>query len=120
MLLPITKRCEVCGGTVTPVDDQSPFGYCEACGIVYALKERLRGRRDYDTPRGVELQTDEEPGETDSPIRETPANTDTPTKQSGSHWKCPDCGADLKAENDSDLEFVKREHIREYHPNRSN
>ena len=87
---------------------------------MYALKERLQGRRSYETPRLVELQSDEEPSETDSTSRETFAGTDEPAKQSGSHWKCPDCGADLKAENDSDLEFVKREHIREYHPNRSN
>jgi predicted RNA-binding Zn-ribbon protein involved in translation (DUF1610 family) len=117
--LTIAKRCEVCGGTVTPVDDQSPFGYCEACGVVYALKERLQGRRSHETPRVVELQSAEEIRETDSPSKEAFAGTDEPTKQSGSHWKCPDCGADLKAENDSDLEFVKREHIREYHPNRS-
>ncbi|HEV2139397.1 MAG TPA: hypothetical protein VGR53_11205 [Nitrososphaerales archaeon] len=116
----VAKRCEVCGGTVSPVDDQSPFGYCEACGIVYALKERLQGRQSYEPPRVVESQSDENPRETDSPSWEAFAGTDAPTKQSGSHWKCPDCGADLRAENDSDLEFVKREHIREYHPNRSN
>ena len=120
MLLTVAKRCEVCGANVTPVDDQSPFGYCVVCGIVYALKERLQGRRSYEKPRIVKLQSDEEPRKSDSPSEETFANTDEPTKLSGSHWKCPDCGADLKAENDSDLEFVKREHIREYHPNRSN
>jgi hypothetical protein len=65
------------------------------------------------------MQSDEEPRETENSNREVYVGTEEPTKQPGSHWKCPDCGANLGAENDSDLEFVKREHIREYHPNRS-
>ncbi|MDA4126502.1 MAG: hypothetical protein OK452_04775 [Thaumarchaeota archaeon] len=115
----ITKRCEVCGGTVSPVDDQSPFGYCEACGIVYALKDRLQGRRTYETPKLAEVQSNGEPREPDSPSRAAFVDTEESTKRSGSHWRCPDCGMVLESAVDSDMEFIKREHIREYHPNRS-
>jgi hypothetical protein len=57
--------------------------------------------------------------ETDRPVSAAPVDTEEPTKLFRSRWRCPDCGAVMDAENDSDLEFVKREHIREYHPNRA-
>lgn len=109
----------MCGGNVTPVDDQRPFGYCEVCGIVYALKDRMQERRTHETPTVVKLQSKEEPRGPDNPSSGAFADTEESTKRSGSHWRCPDCGVDLYADDDSDLEFVKREHIREYHPNRS-
>jgi hypothetical protein len=104
---------------VRPVDDQSLFGYCDNCGIVYALKDRLQEQRRNETPRDVELGFGEEPKKTDRPRRATFVDTEKPPKPFNSHWKCPDCGADVDSANDSYLEFAKREHIREYHPNRS-
>jgi predicted RNA-binding Zn-ribbon protein involved in translation (DUF1610 family) len=117
--LVISKRCEVCGGNVTPIDDQSPFGSCDSCGIVYALKDKLQGRRSYGAAERVELRPDEEPREPDEPGRTAPVDNEEPTEPLGSRWRCPDCGTLLKTANASDLEFLKREHIREYHPNRS-
>jgi rubredoxin len=104
---------------VTPVDDQSPFGYCEACGIVYALRDRLQGRPSRETPRVIELQSDEEPVGTDKPGGAAHVDAEEPSEHLGSRWRCPDCGTLLESANESDLEFLKREHIREYHPNRS-
>ncbi|HLQ06648.1 MAG TPA: hypothetical protein VK126_02720 [Nitrososphaerales archaeon] len=114
----IAKRCEVCGGNVTPVDDQSPFGYCEACGIVYALRDRLQGRPTYEKPRTTESQSDEEPMGVDRPGEAAPLEAEN-AEHVSSRWRCPDCGTVLESAVDSDMEFLKREHIREYHPNRS-
>jgi hypothetical protein len=117
--LVITKRCEVCGGNVTPIDDQSPLGSCDSCGIVYALKDRLQGRRSFEAQGGVEFRRDEKPREANEPMSAAPVDTEEPSGNLGSRWRCPDCGTLLESANESDLEFLKREHIREYHPNRS-
>jgi len=111
------KACAVCGGNVRPLDDQSGLGYCENCGVVYALRDRLTedpdtriqgigpgtgGARGPDTFRGSSVE-----------------GAGTSARSPGSYWRCPDCDTEIRSENDSDLEFAKREHIREYHPNRS-
>jgi len=99
------------------LDDQGVFGYCENCGIVYVLKGRLEGALDIEklgfgagalsgskgpnTLRGVSV-----------------ADATTPAQSQGSYWRCPDCGTEIRSDNDSDLGFARREHIREYHPNR--
>jgi hypothetical protein len=59
--LSITRGCEICGGNVIPVDDQSFFGYCDSCGIVYALKDRFQEQLSNRALRGVELGPGEEP-----------------------------------------------------------
>ena len=113
------KGCEVCGGHVRPLDDQSAFGYCESCGIVYALKDRLKGALDTDRVGrlGAGLTSESKGPNTLSGVSTSDATT--PSHSSGSHWRCPDCDTEIHSDNDSDLEFAKREHIREYHPNRS-
>ena len=112
------KSCEVCGGHVRPVDGQVTFGYCENCGLVYALKVRLVERKTPEFPEGPSGG----PG-TKSAERERRATSGPDTEDQVSsvvRWRCSDCGTALQADEESDLEFLKREHIREYHPNRSN
>jgi hypothetical protein len=65
------------------------------------------------------LGSAEEPRKTDRPSRATFVDTEKHPRPFNSHWRCPDCDAEVDSANDSDLEFAKREHIREYHPNRS-
>ncbi len=103
---------------MAPVDDQGPFGYCEACGVVYALRDRMQGRPTHERPRKVESQPVEEPRGGDR-SSEAAAIEVEPAEQGGSRWRCPDCGTLLESAVDSDMEFLKREHIREYHPNRA-
>jgi len=109
------KACGVCGGPVRPLDDQSVFGYCENCGIVYALKDRLTAARDTRVPGRIGASPDREAKGTGF----TGGIATTPARSPGSHWRCPDCDTEIRADNDSDLEFAKREHVREYHPNRT-
>ena len=101
-----------------PVDDQSIFGYCENCGVVYVLKDRLGGSRGTEPPQGLGARLGLEPRETDMIGRSARAEDEAQLKPSVSHWRCPDCDAEISADSDS-LEYVKREHIRDYHPNRS-
>ena len=116
----MSKGCEVCGGKVRPIDDKSLFGYCDTCGIVYVLKDRLERQRSSEAPRGIESRVGEEPMEPETPKRTPPLDTEVPLESAQSHWRCPDCDTDLEAPDETDLEFLKREHIREYHPNRFN
>lgn len=102
-----------------PVADDSVFGYCENCGLVYALRSRLKEDWSKETPRNPRTGPKEEPGGLSSPSAATHFDAEIPAQPTGSHWRCPDCDAEMSAANDSDLGFVKREHIREYHPNRS-
>ena len=113
-----SRDCEVCGGRVRPIDDQSVFGYCEKCGLVYALRDRLKEALGAETVAGLEAGTAGE--STEARDTRIPVSESTPpARSSGSHWRCPDCEMDIHSDNDSDLGFAKREHIREYHPNRS-
>jgi hypothetical protein len=106
--------CEVCGGHLRGLEGDSALCYCESCGIVYALKERLEEREGMKAP-GVLV---EGAGETDRPTRAIHVDTDQSPQPFSSRWTCPDCGIELNSANDSDLKFVIREHVREYHPNR--
>jgi len=103
---------------VKPLDDQSVLGYCENCGIVYALKDKLKGAWDTEAPErlGAGITGDEG---TKRPRGAPLVDVAAPPQTPGSYWRCPDCDTEIRSDNDSDLEFVKREHIREYHPNRS-
>jgi hypothetical protein len=112
------KRCEVCGGQVRPIGDQGGLGYCESCGIVYVLTDGLKGGRVAEALGGLGMSEPSEPKGTDR-SRGASVDAAAPIRASGSYWKCPDCGAEIRSDNDSDLGFAKREHIREYHPNRS-
>ena len=104
---------------MTPLDDQGVLGYCENCGIVYVLKDRLKGT--LETERlgrlGAGVVGESEGSNTRREVSVIDATT--PAQSQGSHWRCPDCDTELHSDNESDLEFAKREHIREYHPNRS-
>jgi hypothetical protein len=104
---------------VRPVDEQSPFGYCDSCGIVYALKDRLNDQWSKDAPRGIELGPGGRSRESDRPRGATLVDADEGSKPLYSHWRCPDCDTEINAASDADLSFARREHIREYHPNRS-
>ena len=96
----VTAVCRVCGGHLRPVDGQSPFQSCDSCGLVYALGDRAMDPSNLQVPR-VEMA--DRGGTADLP---------------GSRWTCPDCGAELEMSSEMDLQFARREHIREYHPNR--
>jgi len=115
--LPV-KVCEVCGGDVKPLEDQSALGFCENCGIVYAFKNRLKEEQDAEMSRRREVGIIGEMG-ANRPRGVSGVGVTAPAQSPGSYWRCPDCDTEFHSENDSDLEYVKREHIREYHPNRS-
>jgi predicted RNA-binding Zn-ribbon protein involved in translation (DUF1610 family) len=113
--LSVSKRCEVCGGNVRPNDEQADFGYCEKCGIVYALGARIRGERSAGVPGSFRGDLDREEV---TPKTAVPPDDVVRPRASAFRWRCPDCNEDLGADNAVDLEFLKRGHIREYHPNR--
>ena len=102
-----------------PLDGQSVFAYCENCGIVYALRDRLKGAWDTEKPGTVKARITGESSGTVGPGWVPVVEAATPPQAPSSYWRCPDCDTEIRSDNDSDLEFVKREHIREYHPNRS-
>jgi hypothetical protein len=113
------KGCEVCGGLVRQARDEGSLGYCTKCGIVYFLgKVSSEGMeptiqdlgKKFSRERGTVHQTDEPPSM--EPAIE--AKTDS------GHWICPDCGTRFEYAHESDLAYVKREHFREFHPNRMN
>lgn len=101
------------------MDEQGIFGYCERCGLVYALKDRMTeqgGEKKAGGPSvGFRKEGTKDTIETRSSVRES---TEKQDRTPHSHWRCPDCDAEIDSENESDLDFAKREHIREYHPNR--
>ena len=109
----------MCGGLVRPIDDQSIFGYCEKCGVVYALKERLSTVKGAEAPARLDAENVRQTKVADAKRAGSVADAATSLPSTGSYWRCPDCDAEIRTESDSDLEFVRREHIREYHPNRS-
>jgi predicted RNA-binding Zn-ribbon protein involved in translation (DUF1610 family) len=111
--LSVSKECEVCGGHVRPMDTQSVFGFCEKCGLVYALKDRLE-QQSPATAKAVEFGWRAE-----TKGRAARSDAEQASEAFTSRWRCPDCGTLLEASNESDMLFVKREHIREYHPNRA-
>jgi len=115
-----TKGCEVCGGRLRPLEGQSVFAYCENCGIVYALRDRMKGTWDTETPGKLRAQIAGESSGKEEPGGVPMVEATTPAETPGSYWRCPDCDTEIRSENDSDLEFAKRDHIREYHPNRPN
>jgi predicted RNA-binding Zn-ribbon protein involved in translation (DUF1610 family) len=116
--LSVSRRCEVCGGRVRPTDQQSNFGFCEKCGIVYALRARATNEWGEEMPRSFE--GDFGKGREEPSRSKVSASEDTGelARASAFLWRCPDCDSELRAANDTDLGFLKREHIREYHPNR--
>ena len=101
------------------MDDKSVFGYCENCGVVYALIDRLKEARDIEGPEMPKADFATESKGQDNPRGVPMAEPAPPAQPQGSYWRCPDCDTEIRSDNDSDLEFIKREHIREYHPNRS-
>ena len=116
--MPGNKKCKVCGGHVRPLDEQSTFGYCEKCGIVYALKDRLRESEGTDEERRPESGFLD--GRKEARMRRRADSYDEESRQATSfRWRCPDCDAEFNETSDTDLQFAKREHVREYHPNRS-
>jgi predicted RNA-binding Zn-ribbon protein involved in translation (DUF1610 family) len=117
--LSATKECEVCGGNVKPVNDESAFGYCEKCGIVYLLKRRMEAQPKKETLEGIERTFSGGPeSEEGKPWEEDSASQLGP-QQAKHRWRCPDCGTVMDSTDEGDLEFIKREHVREYHPNRA-
>jgi predicted RNA-binding Zn-ribbon protein involved in translation (DUF1610 family) len=110
----VPKRCEVCGGNVRPTDEPSKFGYCEKCGIVYVLRAAVREEWGEGAPGPSKGDSAREAGSSETAV----PPDEVPPRASVFRWRCPDCNEDLRADSDTDLEFLKREHIREYHPNR--
>jgi rubredoxin len=101
------------------LDGQDVFGCCENCGIVYALKDRSKVAWAGARQGRFEEGANSEP-EGPNTLREVSVvDPGTPVRSQGSYWRCPDCDMEIRSDNDSDLEFAKREHIREYHPNRT-
>ncbi len=96
------------------MDERSEFGYCEHCGLVYALSRlRVLGEAEESKPPGADLgdATGGKDGRSDAARQE-----DADSK--AFRWSCGDCGTAITADIESDLGLLKREHIREYHPNR--
>jgi hypothetical protein len=85
---------------------------------VYLLDKRTQqgsGEAELE-PRGSSAK--HEPGR-GTMASSAPVETEAPSDQTPIHrWRCPDCGAVTESPNEDDIEFLKREHIREYHPNR--
>ena len=113
------KECAVCGGHVRPLDDRSGFGSCDKCGVVYALGDRVKAGWVTEPPGGREEGSRSEPAGIVQPARAYAGDATAVGRTPGSYWRCPDCDTEIRADNDSDLGFAKREHIREYHPNRA-
>jgi hypothetical protein len=104
---------------VKPTNDESAFGYCEKCGIVYFLKSKMGEQKKKDSLEGIERSLSEGSGSEEIKTWE-----ETPALQAGSQpakhrWRCPDCGAVMDSTDEDELEFIKREHFKEYHPNRA-
>jgi len=111
------KRCEVCGGSVKPFEERSGLGYCEKCGLVYAM---IIGTEDVSSFEHVGPRVDSSEEETEAVVSTGPETTNSRNSPNfKSKWRCPDCESEIISENETDLEYLKREHIREYHPNRS-
>jgi hypothetical protein len=100
------------------LNGQEHFGCCEKCGIVYALKDRLNGAWDRETPGRFEAGVTSESNAPNTLREVSVVDATTRVQSQGSYWRCPDCDSEIRSDNYSDLEFAKREHIREYHPNR--
>ncbi len=96
------------------MDERSEFGYCEHCGLVYALS-RLRVLREAEEsiPPGADRGDDTggKEGRSDVTRQEE-------AEGKAFRWSCGDCGTVITADTESDLGLLKREHIHEYHPNR--
>jgi len=107
------KRCEVCGSQVRQIGE-GPFGACEKCGLVYALD--LRSREE-GTP-GNESLPPRKSNEEAEVVGEEPIKGQVPSDDNRARWRCPDCEEVLTADNEADMKFVIREHVREFHPNR--
>jgi len=103
---------------VRPLDDQSTFGCCEKCGIVYALKDRQGEYQNSGEQERSESGFFGRRKETSGQGRGDFYDRGEPGEAPTLHWRCPDCDAEFNADSDTDLEFAKREHVREYHPNR--
>jgi hypothetical protein len=104
---------------VKPTGDGSGFGFCENCGIVYLLDKRRQevGAEARLESLGSGANQEHGRGPKSSPL---PVEMERPPDQSPIHrWRCPDCGAVTESPNEDDIEFLKREHVREYHPNRA-
>jgi hypothetical protein len=112
------KGCDVCGGRVQPVSQDSTLGYCVSCGIVYFLR----------TKSGLEVETESMDvlqnkfGNEQAPRSEVadppPEQVERAPEPAGSYWMCPDCGTRFALSDQSDAMYIKREHFREFHPNR--
>jgi predicted RNA-binding protein with PUA-like domain len=90
------------------------------CGIVYILKGRMGEPMNKDALEGLEKTFVEGQDKADNKPWE-PASPDQveQTQPSTHRWRCPDCGSVMESPEEGDLEFIKREHFREYHPNRA-
>ena len=103
---------------MNPLDEKGNLGYCEHCGVVYAL-QKLKGQTEKERAGFLGFGLRGGGGQTGT-REESPS---TPSRQRGDssvfRWKCPDCDEDLTADSESDLNFLKTDHIREYHPNRA-
>ena len=100
-----------------PTDEQSNFGFCEKCGIVYALRARTTDESGEQAQRTFEREFGNK-AEAARSRTAAPDDTGERPRAPAFLWRCPDCEAELRADNDVDLEFLKRGHIRDYHPNR--
>jgi hypothetical protein len=105
---------------VSPTGEGSAFGYCEKCGVVYFLGTDVGERMKEGDHGSLERTTRSEVDRKGArPSKAAFAEREESPQPSYSRWKCPDCGAEIELTSEGDLMFAKREHIREYHPNRS-
>lgn len=99
------------------LDGKDYFGYCERCGIVYAM-DKLRERRAEEETEGLGSEPIEQSRQEDTPDVGLPGASEGNAESAAFRWRCPDCDSVLTANDQTDLGFLKREHIRELHPNR--
>jgi hypothetical protein len=85
---------------------------------MYALKDRLTKGSVPEAPNGLGAVIPSESRDRGVPLGSSVVHAETPAQIPGTRWRCPDCDTDIRSESESELEFLKREHIREYHPNR--
>ena len=113
-MAPREKNCEVCGGRIAPLEGGRGLGACKSCGLVYYLGDA--NRRQEEAAGGERPETTGREG-VEGPPAAAPAFEGSPDADTH-RWRCPDCEGVFEAETDSELGFAKREHLKEYHPNR--
>ena len=93
------------------IDERNDFGFCEHCGLVYALNKLQQ-------QKGEGMGVVEPRFDRAEERENRPSVNRNEDESSVFQWKCPDCGMELAAGTESDLGLLKKDHFHDYHPNR--